>query len=155
MNPLTPHGGIPAELRCRFMFRYYDSNNDKVLSLEDFKRLLRDLRASRGLPVDEKAVESECQDAVSIFDLQGDGCDIPLDSFLNAVGHLRFRGTSSLLRFQSPLRGRKTELDLESLGKRKALSGRPPIHAAISGKSVFSFTVLRCSHGLIFDRSCY
>ncbi|XP_055327450.1 uncharacterized protein LOC129580802 [Paramacrobiotus metropolitanus] len=139
MNPTTPHGGVPAELRCRFMFRYYDKNSDRILSAEEFKSLLRDLRQSRGLVPDENATEAECRSAMSVFDLQGDGSDIPLDNFLNAVGHLRFRGTSSLLRFQAPVRSRRSDMDVvnvESVSRKRTLTGRAfPITAAVSVSS--------------------
>ncbi|OQV16251.1 putative Serine/threonine-protein phosphatase BSU1 [Hypsibius exemplaris] len=140
MNPSTPHGGIPAELRCRFMFRYYDANNDRVLNPQEFKRLLRDLRSARGLPVDEAAIETEAQGAFAIFDIQGDtSSDIPLDNFLNAVGHLRFRGTSSLLRVQSSVRTKKVEDDrgaaVTPARKRPATGRLFPLNAAVSVSS--------------------
>ena len=140
MNPSTPHGGVPAELRCRFMFRYYDTDGDRMLSAAEFQRLLRDLRSARGLPVDEAAVETESQGAFTVFDIQGDtGSNIPLDNFLNAVGHLRFRGTSSLLRMQSLVRAKKGDEEhyvaaMSTVAKKRPATGRLyPLNAAISG----------------------
>ena len=37
MEPHTQHGGTPAELRCRYIFRFYDSNADGQLTFEDFR----------------------------------------------------------------------------------------------------------------------
>ncbi len=37
MQPCTPHGGIPAEMRCRYIFRFYDVNSDGVLEFTEFK----------------------------------------------------------------------------------------------------------------------
>ena len=37
MEPATPHGGTPAELRCRYIFRYYDRDCDGHLSTEEFR----------------------------------------------------------------------------------------------------------------------
>lgn len=37
MEPATQHGGMPAEMRCRYIFRYYDRNIDGQLQFEEFK----------------------------------------------------------------------------------------------------------------------
>ena len=33
----TQHGGMPAEMRCRYIFRYYDKNSDGNLQFEEFR----------------------------------------------------------------------------------------------------------------------
>ena len=40
LEPTTPHGGVPAEFRCRYIFRYYDVNCDGLLSWEEFRFVL-------------------------------------------------------------------------------------------------------------------
>ncbi|PIK39736.1 Serine/threonine-protein phosphatase BSU1 [Apostichopus japonicus] len=37
MQPCTPHGALPAELRCRYIFRYYDSDQDDMLNFDEFR----------------------------------------------------------------------------------------------------------------------
>jgi len=37
MEPCTQHGGAPAELRCRYIFRYYDQNGDSQLEMSEFR----------------------------------------------------------------------------------------------------------------------
>ena len=37
MEPTTQHGGMPAEMRCRYIFRYYDFNQDGYLQFDEFK----------------------------------------------------------------------------------------------------------------------
>jgi hypothetical protein len=37
LEPCTQHGGMPAEMRCRYMFRYYDINSDGFLQFDEFK----------------------------------------------------------------------------------------------------------------------
>lgn len=37
LNQSTPHGGAPAEMRCRYIFRYYDTNNDGVMEIPEFR----------------------------------------------------------------------------------------------------------------------
>jgi len=43
MEPSTQHGGMPAEMRCRYIFRYYDRNADGHLQFEEFKWVLKRL----------------------------------------------------------------------------------------------------------------
>ncbi|GIY24671.1 uncharacterized protein CDAR_585611 [Caerostris darwini] len=40
MNPSTPHGGSPAAVRCRYIFRYYGSNNDGVLETSELRECI-------------------------------------------------------------------------------------------------------------------
>ena len=35
MDPATSHGGLPGEIRCRYIFRYYDKNRDGNLDVEE------------------------------------------------------------------------------------------------------------------------
>jgi len=37
MEPCTQHGGAPAELRCRYIFCYYDENGDSQLDVSEFR----------------------------------------------------------------------------------------------------------------------
>jgi len=37
MEPCTQHGGTPAELRCRYIYRYYDQNGDSQLEMSEFR----------------------------------------------------------------------------------------------------------------------
>lgn len=37
MNISTQHGGPPAEIRCRYIFRFYDSNSDGILENCEFR----------------------------------------------------------------------------------------------------------------------
>lgn len=40
MNICTQHGGPPGEVRCRYIFRFYDSNDDGTLETCEFRYLL-------------------------------------------------------------------------------------------------------------------
>jgi hypothetical protein len=37
MKPTTQHGGMPAEMRCRYKLRYFDGNMDGNLEFDKFK----------------------------------------------------------------------------------------------------------------------
>ena len=37
MEPYTQHGGNPAEIRCRYIFRFYNRSKDGKLHFEEFK----------------------------------------------------------------------------------------------------------------------
>ncbi|XP_064619009.1 uncharacterized protein LOC135482684 [Lineus longissimus] len=99
MEPSTQHGGTPAEMRCRYIFRFYDSNGDGLLQFAEYKALVSDIRLAKNLPVDDDKVEKEALETAKVFgeDLKD---QLPMPDFLLAVGQLKFRGTSALLRLQ-------------------------------------------------------
>lgn len=99
MQPCTPHGALPAELRCRYIFRYYDSNGDDKLEFEEFKKLVEDIRAKKGLPCDQKSVSLEAAELAKVFGSETKP-SLDLLDFLRAVGQLKFRGTSTLFRLK-------------------------------------------------------
>ena len=37
MDPSTPHGGPSGEMRCRYIFKFYATEQEAVLSFEEFK----------------------------------------------------------------------------------------------------------------------
>ena len=37
MEPSTQHGNTPAEMRCRYIFRYYNQSKDALLKFDEFK----------------------------------------------------------------------------------------------------------------------
>ncbi|ELU04421.1 hypothetical protein CAPTEDRAFT_110040, partial [Capitella teleta] len=59
MEPCTPHGSTPAEMRCHYIFRYYDVNSDNHLQFTEFKEMLRDIRLSKDHAVDEQSLEED------------------------------------------------------------------------------------------------
>ncbi|XP_059058130.1 uncharacterized protein LOC131851628 [Achroia grisella] len=97
LEPATPHSGIPAEIRCRYIFRYFDSNRDMKLEYVEFKELVGAARAARQLPVDALSVSRDADICLRQLGLQPNA-QLPLAEFLRGVGELHLRGTSSLLR---------------------------------------------------------
>ncbi|XP_063962610.1 uncharacterized protein LOC135155947 [Lytechinus pictus] len=97
MQPSAPHGGLPAELRCRYIFRYYDQNKDGKMEFSGFKQMVSDIRKIKGQPIDPKTLQKEAETLAKVF---GSECKVSLTlmDFLNAVGQLKFRGTSALFR---------------------------------------------------------
>ncbi|XP_052800805.1 uncharacterized protein LOC128231722 isoform X1 [Mya arenaria] len=102
MEPSTQHGGMPAEMRCRYIFRFYDRNMDGNLQFDEFKRLVFDIRQNKGLSTDESAVDEDALNSASVCIEGLFGSEtkdrLPLADFLSAVGQLKFRGTSVLFR---------------------------------------------------------
>ncbi|KAL4223534.1 hypothetical protein ACF0H5_017005 [Mactra antiquata] len=102
MEPSTQHGGMPAEMRCRYIFRYYDRNLDGNLQFEEFKQLVSDIRSSKSLSIEPSAVEEDALNSAKEFSPGLFGTEtkdkLPLADFLSAVGQLKFRGTSVLFR---------------------------------------------------------
>ncbi|XP_052800806.1 uncharacterized protein LOC128231722 isoform X2 [Mya arenaria] len=97
MEPSTQHGGMPAEMRCRYIFRFYDRNMDGNLQFDEFKRLVFDIRQNKGLSTDESAVDEDALNSARLFGSETKD-RLPLADFLSAVGQLKFRGTSVLFR---------------------------------------------------------
>ncbi|KAG6441115.1 uncharacterized protein LOC115443603 isoform X3 [Manduca sexta] len=97
LEPTTQHSGIPAEIRCRYIFRYFDSNRDLKLEYVEFKELVAAARAARQLPVDALSVARDADVCLRQLGMQPNS-QLPLAEFLRGVGELRLRGTSSLLR---------------------------------------------------------
>ncbi|XP_067033041.1 uncharacterized protein [Acropora muricata] len=97
MDPYTPHGGLSGEMRCRYIFTFYAAEQDGVLSFEEFKSMIRDIKHLKGESTQDAVVLEEATNKVKIFG-KGNSMNIQLVDFLEAVGSLRFRGTSVLFR---------------------------------------------------------
>ncbi|XP_039292563.1 uncharacterized protein LOC111049758 [Nilaparvata lugens] len=96
-EPRTPHAGKPAETRCRYIFRFFDTTNSNRLSFDDLKRMLLMIRETRGQSQNEIEVEKEldnCEKTVQNISIT----DMTLGNFMRCIGELKFRGTSKLLR---------------------------------------------------------
>ena len=37
LDPTTPHGAIPGQLRCQFIYRFYNTSGKGLLTFSDFK----------------------------------------------------------------------------------------------------------------------
>nr|XP_049708096.1 uncharacterized protein LOC110382239 [Helicoverpa armigera] len=97
LEPATQHSGVSAEIRCRYIFRYFDNNRDMKLEYVEFKELVAAARAARQLPIDALSVAKDADVCLRQLGMQPNS-QLPLAEFLRGVGELRLRGTSSLLR---------------------------------------------------------
>ncbi|PFX31454.1 Serine/threonine-protein phosphatase PP2A catalytic subunit 1 [Stylophora pistillata] len=97
MDPSTPHGGPSGELRCRYIFRCYSAEQESCLSFEGFKSMVKDIQRLKGESNEEDVVLKEARIKAKMFG-SGPSDKLSLVDFLEAVGNLRFRGTSQLLR---------------------------------------------------------
>ncbi|RWS27556.1 Calcineurin-like protein phosphoesterase [Leptotrombidium deliense] len=139
MDQGTQHGGHCGELRCGYIFRYYDVNNDGMLDLSDVIRMVNDINASKkvGERMDDKGVEN---DAKARMEKMGKKTNekINFAAFLQAVGSLHFRGTSVLFRTPyntvSKLLSKRPDIVVAGTGavmKRKARGTCPPCRPKI------------------------
>ncbi|KAI5636045.1 calcineurin-like phosphoesterase domain-containing protein [Phthorimaea operculella] len=96
-EPGTQHGGIPAEIRCRYIFRYFDCNRDQKLEYVEFKELVAAARLARQLPIDALSVSRDADVILRQIGLQPNS-QLPVSEFLRSVSEMRLRGTSSMLR---------------------------------------------------------
>ncbi|CAH1962667.1 unnamed protein product [Acanthoscelides obtectus] len=97
VDPNTSHGGAAAEIRCRFMFRYYDRDKDGFLKCDEFKNVISDLRRSKKMPVDAPNVAKETSETYKAMGA-ADGSNISVMDFLKAICDLKIRGTSMIFR---------------------------------------------------------
>ncbi|CAF0754187.1 unnamed protein product [Rotaria sordida] len=101
MDPNTSHGGAPAELRCRYIFRFYNVKNSGSMSIEEFRDLHNDVQCLKaGKPSDDIPSYNEVLSTFNSFNLQANN-QLILIEFLNSVGQLKYRGTSVLFRLNT------------------------------------------------------
>jgi hypothetical protein len=59
--PSTQHGGPCGEARCRYIFRFYDSNSDGVLEFPEFISMVGDIHRLKNLSVVPEDVEKDAR----------------------------------------------------------------------------------------------
>lgn len=99
LEPATAHGDVSGEMRCRYIFRFYDRDDDGFLSRSELAGLVHDVEASR-TPNDMSRLSRALEEAHKAFGLH-ETAKLSMTAFLNAVGKLQFRGTSALFRASS------------------------------------------------------
>ncbi|CAB3237684.1 unnamed protein product [Arctia plantaginis] len=146
LEPNTQHSGLPAEIRCRYIFRYFDSNRDSKLEYVEFKDLVAAARTARQLPVDALNVARDADVCLRQLGLQPN-IQLPLEEFLRGVGELRLRGTSSLLRSPKSISGylmdlqeRDKELNLIPTTSKYEDASSPGLARSESGRATASAT---------------
>lgn len=102
MEPSTQHGGPPAEIRCRYIFRFYDSDRDDKLEYHEYFNMIRDIQKLKGFPMDEDSLKESAENGMKVFGIEKSQ-NLFLNVFLSAVGQLKFRGTSLLFRFPNTI----------------------------------------------------
>ncbi|XP_068914444.1 uncharacterized protein [Tenebrio molitor] len=97
IEPGTSHGGGPAELRCRYIFKYLDTDKNNLLKRDEMRNFVVLVRKARKQPLDPPKVEkelNECYQAIGIPENHA----LTMSEFLRAVGELKVRGTSQIYR---------------------------------------------------------
>jgi hypothetical protein len=103
LDPNTQHGGVPAEQRCRYIFRYYNVNNNQRMAFDEFKLMIKDIHKNKGQQLTGDALNDEASQMFRSFGLRSADQTLSLMDFLSGVGQLRFRGTSVLFRLPMPI----------------------------------------------------
>nr|CAI5835319.1 unnamed protein product [Callosobruchus analis] len=126
VDPSTSHGGAAAEIRCRYMFRYYDRDKDGFLKCDEFKNVIADLRKSKKMSVDAPNVAKETSETYKAMGM-ADGSNINVLDFLKAICDLKIRGTSMI--FRSSVGIIKY---LKDMSEKAGCGGRPAMSSAMS-----------------------
>ncbi|XP_054167537.1 uncharacterized protein LOC128964591 [Oppia nitens] len=92
MEPSAPN----AEARLKFVFRYYDTNNDGKLSSDEFKKLVKAMSVGS----DENSINNKVREA---WTAMGATDTVDVVAFCKAVSEQKFRGTSALCRVTKPI----------------------------------------------------
>ncbi|CAF1660615.1 unnamed protein product, partial [Adineta ricciae] len=103
LDPSTQHGGVPAEQRCRYIFRYYNLSNNQRMTFEEFKLMIKEIHKNKGQNLVGEALNEEALQMFRSFGLRSSEQTLSLMDFLSGVGQLRFRGTSVLFRLNTSL----------------------------------------------------
>ncbi|XP_017773342.1 PREDICTED: uncharacterized protein LOC108560344 [Nicrophorus vespilloides] len=103
MEPSTNHGGISGEVRCRYIFRFFDRDRDGHINYKELKDFVIYMRKNKGLAVDPTSVEKE-QKSYSLALNVTPNKSINMIDFLKMAGELRIRGLSQVLRFPRSLK---------------------------------------------------
>ena len=142
LDPNTQHGGVPAEQRCRYIFRYYNLANNQRMTFEEFKAMIKDIHTLKGQNLTGDALNDEALQTFRSFGLRSSDQTLNLMDFLSGVGQLRFRGTSVLFRLTLPM----TEL----LKRPSSIASNPMIvpsaassHGTKSNRTVSTITMGR------------
>ncbi|CAH2243174.1 jg3972 [Pararge aegeria aegeria] len=92
LEPNTQHAGVAAEMRCRYIFRYFDSNRDLKLEFGELKELMAAARSARQLPVDALSVARDADLVLRQLGL-GSNSSLSISDFLRSVDEQHVRGT--------------------------------------------------------------
>ncbi|CAG2194713.1 unnamed protein product [Mytilus edulis] len=152
LEPSTQHGGMPAEMRCRYIFRFYDKNSDGHLQYDEFRHMVKDIRSFKNLSLDDESVEEDAVKSAKLFGAESKN-KLPLGEFLQAVGQLKFRGTSVLFRLQhsSTTSLKLLEKPVENSSPMKDESMEPPSSKRLRPKDVRLYQELS-SQKIKYDR---
>lgn len=119
-NSITTHIGSTAEIRSRYIFRFFDQNNDGVLEYSEFKNMIKYIQNSKTLH--NANVGKETDSYISVLGISPED-SIPIGMFLSAVAELKIRGTSLILRFRKNikdvLRGQSFNIFISEQERRK------------------------------------
>jgi len=103
MEPATPHGDSCGEIRSVYILRYYDTGGDGMISFDDFYAMFSDVIKAKGRDVQGEETKKDAKE--QFLSLKKDSAEkISTFEFLHAIGQLRFRGTSVLLRNRPSLK---------------------------------------------------
>lgn len=95
-EPETPHGSGSGEIRCQYIFRYYDKNRDNLLDYSELRNLVQAITSAKGSQK-SKDVEKTIDSYLLEMEL-GPKHRLSMNTFIKKVGELKFRGTSSIFR---------------------------------------------------------
>ncbi|XP_061707748.1 uncharacterized protein LOC133518165 isoform X1 [Cydia pomonella] len=126
LEPVTQHSGSTAEVRCKYIFRYFDSDRDQKLDYAEFKELVAAARAARQLPIDALSVARDADNVYRQLNLQPNS-QLSMTDYLRGVSEARLRGTSAMLRAKRGIANYLVDLQQVKLARPQA-QDKQPLH---------------------------
>lgn len=106
LDPATNHGGGAAEVRSRYIFKFFDRDRDGFMNFNELKTLVIYMRKIKNQSLDMNSIEKDMEGVCRSLSFTTD-TKMPLLDFLQVVSELKIRGLSQVLRTS---KGMKTTL---------------------------------------------
>lgn len=92
-----------SQLRCTYLFRYYDRSSVGYLEQEDFKQIMLDIREKTNLSTDLAEVNADVKNKLQTLKLLDEKKRIMYEVFVREILNGRLQGTQHLFRVGKPV----------------------------------------------------
>ncbi|XP_028968169.1 uncharacterized protein LOC100908605 [Galendromus occidentalis] len=120
LEPSTAHGDVSGEMRSRYIFRFYDRDEDGFLNKAELAALVRDVEQARSSD-SLTDLEHTITEARRAFNLDETAL-LGSSAFSKALGNLQYRGTSTLFRAKSSAFHKMSLMKVSKAAKRRRAS---------------------------------
>ncbi|KAK6625385.1 hypothetical protein RUM43_005682 [Polyplax serrata] len=98
MQPYTGHYGHSAEIRCQYIFRYFNENKDGKMNYHELTNFVTDLQLAKNMGADRMEVNKEIELLCKVLEFKTNST-MTFDQFYSFVLQSKIQDTTLLLRF--------------------------------------------------------